>query len=552
MKQKTLFFLYLLILILPNLILCVTETIPTIGKITLVVLPLACYWVMMTISRNVNKSYLWMFPFLFLGAFNIVLSYLFGRGVIAVDMWLTLASTNPSEAGEMLSQIYPSVIFVIVVYLPTLSYAVWRLKKDRPMPLPFLRRQRRNAAILSVAAVITLSASLFNPRFVFLDDIFPVNVCYNFKLALNRYAHAKGYEMTSRDFRFNAVSTDADSIPEVIVLVIGETSRACNWQLGGYERPTNPELSKMKDLIFYKDCMSQSNTTHKSVPILLSLATAEDYDILYTTHGIFEAYREAGFKTAFLSNEGRNGSFIDHLGEESGNALFIRDDDKLNPSDNRLLPLVEQRLHENPGRLLLIVHTYGSHSTYSERYSREDAYFQPDVTKHSNKENRELLLNAYDNTIRFTDRWLAKMIGILRATERPAALLYISDHGEDLFDDNRNLFMHASPHPSYYQLHVPLVAWASPQYEALHPQRVSLMRKRHDLPVQSDCIFPTLLTLGGIQTAYGQQHLSIAAPEFEVKAERHYLTDHNVAAPLNIALRPLDLKAMEERGLTPH
>ena len=115
MKQKLIFFVYLLVLILPNIILCITESMPLSGKIVLILLPLGFYWFLLSLIPRKSKTLWWMFPFIFLGAFNIVLSYLFGKGVIAVDMWLNLTTSSPNEMGEMLSQIYPAVVAAGVV-----------------------------------------------------------------------------------------------------------------------------------------------------------------------------------------------------------------------------------------------------------------------------------------------------------------------------------------------------------------------------------------------------------------------------------------------------
>lgn len=537
---------------IPNIILCITEDIIPIGKVVLILLPLGIYWIGMSLGRNVCKSYLWAFPALFLGAFNTVLSYLFGRGIIAVDMWLNLATTSGAEAGEMLSQIYPSVIFVSIVYLPTLTYAALRLKRERLMSDAFVKLQRRiGVAIFAVACVVTGFASRYE-RFVFLDDIFPFNVCYNFKLAVERQLASTRYPETSADFRFGAVSTDPDTLPEIVVLVIGETSRATNWQLCGYNRPTNPELSATESIIFYPDCLSQSNTTHKSVPILISPATAEDYSTLYTSKGLIAAYREAGFKTIFLSNEPRNKSFNDHLGEEAEICHFLRDELKGDPMDTLLLPIVEKHLAEQQQRLLLVLHTYGSHSTYSDRYVASQSYFHPDKVIKATNDNRHILINAYDNTIRLTDHLLASLIRTLEATGRPTALLYTSDHGEDIYDDERKVYLHASPTPSYYQLHVPLLAWVSASYEAIYPNRVEMMRARQHEALQTDCIYPTMLTLGGIRTPYGQTHLSIASTEYRTKPQRHYLDDHNNAVSLDRCFCDLDFAAMRRMKMRLH
>lgn len=82
-------------------------------------------------------------------------------------------------------------------------------------------------------------------------------------------------------------------------MVVGETSRALNWQLYGYERETNPLLVQQSGLVAFPKVLTESNTTHKSVPMLLSDVTACSYDSIYHRKGIITAFKEAGFRTAF-------------------------------------------------------------------------------------------------------------------------------------------------------------------------------------------------------------------------------------------------------------
>ena len=131
-------------------------------------------------------------------------------------------------------------------------------------------------------------------------EMYPANVCYNLVLAAERAGETAGYAETSRDFTFNASAAHDENSREVYVLVIGETARACNFGLYGYERNTTPLLDKMEGLVTFTDVLTQSNTTHKSVPMLLSAASAEDYDCLYRQKGIITAFKEAGFHTAFF------------------------------------------------------------------------------------------------------------------------------------------------------------------------------------------------------------------------------------------------------------
>ena len=549
MKQKLVFFLYLIVLILPNLILCVTESMPLAGKLALVLLPLGLYWSVMSMFSRLSRTMLWMFPIMFLGAFNIVLSYLFGKGVIAVDMWLNLTTSSPAEMGEMLSQIYPAVVAVVLVYVPTIAYAIFDMRKKSSLTRRFMKHQMcMGVALLLLSLPITFMAARTG-KWNVMDDLFPVNVCYNFQLAVERQKLSEAYLEQSKDFVFNAVHTDNDTLPKVVVLVIGETSRAANWQLNGYERETTPMLAQTPNITIFTDCMSQSNTTHKSIPILLSPATADDYSTLYHSKGLLAAFNEAGFHTAFISNEPRNNSFNDHLGEQAQEVLFLRDTMEGTPMDSLLLPEVERVLSANQGNLMVVVHTYGSHSTYSDRYERDQAYYTPDVVLKATRDNRESLINAYDNTIRYTDRFLHSIITMLQQQERPAAMLYASDHGEDIYDDRRNLFLHASPWPSYYQLHVPFLVWTNDLYAHSYAERVALMQSRTAEPIQTDCVFPTMLGLGGVSTPFGQDSLALTSPRYVTKEKRTYLSDHNQPLGFDRCMEKLDIKQMEQRGL---
>ena len=549
MKQKLVFFLYLIVLILPNLILCVTESMPLAGRLALVLLPLGLYWSVMSMFSRLSRTMLWMFPIMFLGAFNIVLSYLFGKGVIAVDMWLNLTTSSPAEMGEMLSQIYPAVVAVVLVYVPTIAYAIFDMRKKSSLTRRFMKHQMcMGVALLLLSLPITFMAARTG-KWNVMDDLFPVNVCYNFHLAVERQKLSEAYLEQSKDFVFNAVHTDNDTLPKVVVLVIGETSRAANWQLNGYERETTPMLAQTPNITVFTDCMSQSNTTHKSIPILLSPATADDYSTLYHSKGLLAAFNEAGFHTAFISNEPRNNSFNDHLGEQAQEVLFLRDTMEGTPMDSLLLPEVERVLSANQGNLMVVVHTYGSHSTYSDRYERDQAYYTPDVVLKATRDNRESLINAYDNTIRYTDRFLHSIITMLQQQERPAAMLYASDHGEDIYDDRRNLFLHASPWPSYYQLHVPFLVWTNDLYAHSYAERVALMQSRTAEPIQTDCVFPTMLGLGGVSTPFGQDSLALTSPRYVTKEKRTYLSDHNQPLGFDRCMEKLDIKQMEQRGL---
>ena len=121
------------------------------------------------------------------------------------------------------------------------------------------------------------------------------------------------------------------------------------------------------------------------------------------------------------------------------------------------MKLVAAELAENVSKQFIVLRTYGSHFNYRERYPADNAFFLPDFPVDAELKYKDNLINAYDNSIRYTDNFLARLIRMSQEQDIDAAMLYTSDHGEDIFDDDRHLFLHASPVPSYYQIHVPFL-----------------------------------------------------------------------------------------------
>lgn len=148
-------------------------------------------------------------------------------------------------------------------------------------------------------------------RFSWKDDVYPANALYNLYFAINKAERNSKYHITSADFKFDATKPEqAEGKREIYVLVVGETSRAMEWSLYGYERKTTPRMEALDGLVHFTDVVTQSNNTHKSVPIILSAASAENYGVLYDEKSIVTAFKEAGFRTLVIANQKLTTSMI--------------------------------------------------------------------------------------------------------------------------------------------------------------------------------------------------------------------------------------------------
>ena len=546
-------------LLLPNIALCFTERLSFWAGCVNVLLPLALYMWFFSIAKCPGKMVWWAFIFIFFAAFQLVLLYLFGTGVIAVDMFLNLVTTNAGEAMELLDNLAPAVVGVFVIYLPLLVLGIIHIRKKHQISAAFQHHVRKWVMEVGGIGLFCLLAC-----YVAVDDycmrnqLYPVNVCYNLYLAFERNAASENYREASKDFKFDARNEHDAETPEVYVMVVGETARAHNFSLYGYPRDTNPLLSKTPGIIAFPDAMTQSNTTHKSVPMLLSAASAEDFERLFHEKGILAAFKEAGFHTVFISNQQPNHSFIDFLGEQADEHYFLKTEDASkgnhydagNHYDEELLKKLDEILpeadassssHYRYRKLFVVLHTYGSHFNYQERYPRSFAYFKPDSRSEAKPENRQDLLNAYDNTIRYTDYILHGIVERLQKWEKvqaktdgvysqpTSAMLYTSDHGENIFDDDRRLFLHAAPKASDYELHVPFIIWTSEGFGKQYPGAWKALGENRTKQVQTSLsAFHTMLGIGGIRTPYRLDKYSVASGKYH-PTRLLYLDDHDEA-----------------------
>lgn len=521
-------------LIIPNILLDVTEASPILCKISNVLLPIGVYMLLMAACRRVGIMSLIMLPFMILAAFQLVLLYLYGESVIAVDMFLNVVTTNVREVNELLGNLIYAIGAVVVLYLPPLIWGGIAAAKKSMISEQFRRKVIRVGGLSAICGCVVAVCSLAaTPQPALQHEIFPVNAISNMIEAIRRTKATNNFMQTSAGYRFDARSLRDSSLHEVYVFVIGETSRALNWQLNGYARETNPLLSQEPNVTFFGKSISESNTTHKSVPMLMSALSAENFNEINGSKSIITAMKEAGFHTHFFSNQAPNRSYTEFFGTEADDVRYTDLSAAVHPFDHELAEWVKTELSTNRhAKEFFVLHTYGSHFLYRDRYPQEFEYFRPDNTLDANAANRESLVNGYDNAIRYTDHVLADIISTLKETDGYSGLLYSSDHGEDIFDDKRNRFLHASPSPTYYQLHVASLAWVSDSLAADYPAIQRNIRQHSIQPVSPQrSLFHTAMQMAGVTTPVLEASYSLADSTYTA-GNPVYLTDHNTSVPL--------------------
>ncbi|MFK8284766.1 phosphoethanolamine--lipid A transferase EptA [Capnocytophaga canis] len=244
----------------------------------------------------------------------------------------------------------------------------------------------------------------------------------------------------------------------VMVLVIGESARSENFSLYGYKKNTNPLLSKTENVFHFNANSCATYTTAAVKCILEHQDTGDLYEILpnyLNRSGVEVVWR--------TTNSGEPPVHIDKY--FTGSALRQNCEEKNCDYDEVLLSgLKEQISKSDKDKILIILHTSTSHGpTYNKKYPAEFEVFKPvcNSVELGNCSHEELI-NAYDNTIVYTDYMLHKIIGDLKELEDyKTALLYVSDHGESLGE--KNLYMHGLPMSiaPKEQYEIPFIVWKS-------------------------------------------------------------------------------------------
>ena len=541
---------FFLALIIPNCVLANTESYSIWSDEALILLPLGFY-MMWSVALRRSGVMIWLaFPFIFFCAFQIVLLYLFGNSIIATDMFTNVLTTNPGEAGELLGNIYPSVILVCVLYLPLLWLAAREIVRKR-----YISHTTRMTIGLTGAVLFSLGLLALLPAYrvseekhVLRDEIFPLNVLYNLGLSGSEFRKSYNYPETSADFTYEAHRTAELPEREIYVYIIGEAARAMNWQLYGYDRETNPRLSQTDGVVVFRDMLTQSNTTHKSVPMILSSVAPDEHEELFRRKGLPALFNEAGFDTWFISNQSRQGAMIDHLAQDARHLIYIRSPRQ----DTQLLDEMRRAVENSSSRkMLFILHCYGSHFSYHQRYPREFARFRPDNDVAIARQHREMLVNAYDNSILYTDYVLSEIVGYLSSLENTSsAMLYCADHGEDLIDDDRERFLHASPTTTAYQLYVASLAWFSEDYREHFPAKVAAAEANATAPATTHALFHTMADMASIEGRCLKTNVSLVSADYDRTAPRRYLNDHNEAVPFRkTGLKAQDMEVFRRYGI---
>ncbi|MDE3145489.1 MAG: sulfatase-like hydrolase/transferase, partial [Bacteroidota bacterium] len=434
---------------------------------------------------------------------------------------LLIINTNINEASELLKSF--ALPFLVIILITFLIY--FSLVSKVPKQISF-----KTSVIISLCPLFIILTFPFydgNQSTYFkrmrgrFYTLYPTSLIYSVGSVFKQYELMNSSKKERDSFTFHAKSNLGVHQKQIYVLVLDESLRYDHLGINGYYRNTTPKLSKQQNLISFSNTNTGAFITEYSIPLIITGLDPHNFDEHYKQKSIVSVFKEAGYKTYWITNQQDNGHIKIHI-EEADEKYLLMSDFKATKNIHRsseLLQIFDSVLNEPGDKKFIVLHRLGSHYDYSLRY--RDAY---DIFKPSNKmvfsqatdfNSKNIIINSYDNSILSTDNVVDSVITMVNSYKSVSSVCFISDHGENLFDDARHLSQHGYPVPSKYVAHIPFIIWYSDSLKEIIPQKIKTLKENRSKKSSSENLFYTYTDLCGISFDKDDSTRSLCSPKYK-------------------------------------
>lgn len=426
------------------------------------------------------------------------------------DMLVNTLQTDHAEAMDLMA---PSFLIRVVLLgiLPAFIIAKARLK-----PLTWRRAVlQKLGTMMAALGLVALCLLPFGDQYAsffrqhkqvryYTNPITPIYSAIKLgKDSIDAWRRPDGMVAHATDAkRIQPADSGLEKIkPKLMVFVVGETVRADHINLNGYSRATMPLLAKNPDIYSFKEAMSCGTSTAYSVPCMFSYAGRDDFDVDAANYNenVLDTLSKQGVNVIWRDNNSSSKGVADRVTYEDYKTKQLNTECDEECRDIGMLKGLDKIL-ANPKDTLVVLHQMGNHGpAYFKRYPKSFETFKPVcMSNELSKCDQQSVINGYDNAIYYTDYFLNQTIETLKAYENDydVAMVYISDHGESLGENN--VYLHGLPYSiaPEAQKHVPVIIW-SPKGNHID---TSSIQAQLNQPVSHDYITPSLLKFFKITT----------------------------------------------------
>jgi len=322
-----------------------------------------------------------------------------------------------------------------------------------------------------------------------------------------------------------------------IVLVVGESYNKHHSQLYGYDKATTPRQAALEaegSLVKYTDVVSTWNLTSFVFKHLFSLYAVGDSGEWCDQPLFPEVFRKAGYHVTFVTNQFEpkakdavydfsGGFFLND--PELSQRQFDSHNTKTHRFDDGVIKEYDALKDSTIKHNLVILHLMGSHLDYRARYPQKtNTVFTPQMYNRPElSDQQKQILAHYDNSLRYNDSIVA--VVTQRFIDKDAVVIYVPDHGEEIFDDSPYMYgrMHSANidyRLARNEMEIPFWIWGSPQYRENHPYGWLAIQNAKNRPLMIDALPHLLMYLGGISTPLYREELNVISPKYDMKRPR--------------------------------
>lgn len=411
------------------------------------------------------------------------------------------------------------LMLLLVSYFSVLYFAMRRYKS----PKKYCRGDLMALATIAVLLLWPFTVALRSGEKNFFKTLFsshPVNYICGQIGYFNRNMKEFISEMRDRTPPDNVKLNDGfKGDGPVGVFVIGESAIRSHHSVYGYHRDTTPNLTARKDsIILFDDAVCVLPVTITALKYWLTDMTLADRHVKWT---LFDVLKKAGYKVDIATNQNKSGwadSPIQMIFKTADSVTYIHEENYSDLEEDKDACIYDEALivpfdawiSKTPSvsaPQMMVLHLFGSHEPYASRYPKDFAqHFLSDAAFTRR-------VNEYDSSVLYTDMVLGKLLERLEKIDRPAFLVYISDHGSVC--ESPDLRNPQSRDNSAYE--VPFLIWTNSRYREAVPDIVQRMQKRRSVPLQADRAHYGLLEMMGVTFSDDVETENFLSDRFEIK-----------------------------------
>lgn len=447
----------------------------------------------------------------FMDTYHIVIDHAMIRNAI---------ETDTHEAGDLISLKMIGYLLFLGM-LPAIG--LWR---TTIVYKPFYRELVSRVKLIGLLTTVLLvslylqsaaTASFFREHKSIRLYSNPANYIY----ALGREVQYQRNSMIARNNTLTSVGEDAKilnkgSHRKLVMMVVGETARADRFSLNGYTLKTNPLLEKL-DVISFSNVTSCATSTAISVPCMFSIEGEASFDAASASlkENVLDILKRVGAHVLWRDNNSSSKGVADRVTYQDYRSASANTVCDVECRDEGMLVGLQAYIDgQEKGDIVIVLHQMGNHGpAYYKRYPKEFEIFKPTCqTNELAACSSAEINNAYDNAILYTDYFLDKVVELLKKNEEKfdVSMLYASDHGESLGENN--IYLHGLPNfiAPRTQRHVPMIMWVGKDRDGSN--RIANIGAKKDQPLSHDTISHTLLGLLEVETRVYNEQLDLGKP----------------------------------------